>query len=904
MTSRLRNFLQRRKRDREWREEMEAHLQIAIEDFLAQGMPPEEARAAALRQVGNLTARVEEIYHMNTIGWIDALWSDIRYAVRFFGSHPAFTAVAVLSLSLGIGANTAVFSVINSILLKPLPYPHSEEVVALSQVAPGAGPMVSGNRGLGLSPSMYFTYKEQNRSFQSMGVWIRGPVTVTGVTEPEQVLASFVSDGLLETLGVQPEVGQWLPPADDDRGSADTVLLNYGYWQRRFGSDRSVIGRKIVVDGRTLKIAGVMPARFRIADEPSDVFLHLPLDRSQATLAGFAFRALARLKPGVSIEQANADIARLIPIWMRSWPSISKGKPGDVLAEKVYTSWRITPNLQPIRDTVTGNIGSVLWVIMGTLGIVMFIVCANVANLLLVRADSRQQEFAMRAALGAGWGRIVHQFLVESVVLGISGGSLGLCAAYAVLRLLVKNGPQNLPRLSEIAIDSRAMLFALALSLFSGVVFGLIPALRYAAPRIALSLRGGSRTMSQSRERHHTRNVLVVIQVALALVLMISSGLMIRTFAAMRSVQPGFTGAEQLQTFVVAVPQSVAQSEEQAVRMQNAIADKLAAIPGVRTVGFASALPMDGAPPDWDGILTEGQSYDSGSRPPMRLFRNVSPGLFSSIGTQIVAGRDLSWTDIYGNHLYVLVSENLARELWGSPAAAIGKRVRTNDMAPWREVIGVVEDIHHNGVDQPAQATVYWPIFGQIPYAPAIVSATRTVEFVVRTNRAGTGSLLNDIRQAVGSVNKAVPVANPLTMQEIVERSMARTSFTLVMLAIAGGMALVLGVIGIYGVIAYAVSQRTREIGIRLALGALPRDVRNMFVRHGLGLCAIGITIGVAASLGLTRLMKAVLFGVAPIDAVTFAAVPLALLAAAAAACYIPARRASTVDPVDAMRTE
>jgi len=750
---------------------------------------------------------------------------------------------------------------------------------------------------------MYFTYKEQNHSFQSMGVWTRGPVTVTGVTEPEQVFASVVSDGLLETLGVQPEFGQWLSPPDSDPNSSDTVLLNYGYWQRRFGGDWSVIGRKITVDGRPLKIAGVMPAGFRIADEPSDLILHLPLDHSRAILAGFALSGLARLKPGVSIEQANGDIARLIPIWMRSWPSIPSGQPGDVLAEKVYTSWRITPDLRPLRDTVTGNIGSILWVIMGTLGIVMFIVCANVANLLLVRADSRQQEFAMRAALGAGWGRIVHQFLVESLVLGITGGSLGLCAAYVVLRVLVKSGPQNLPRLGEIAIDSRALLFALAVSLFSGVVFGLIPALRYAAPRIALSLRGGSRTMSQSRERHHTRSVLVVVQVALALVLLISAGLMIRTFAAMRSVRPGFTGAEQLQTFFVAVPASVAPSEEQAARMENAIADKLAAIPGVKSVGFASALPMDGTSPNWDGILTEGQSYDAGSRPPMRLFRNVSPGLFSAIGTRIIAGRDLSWTDIYGDHLYALVSENLARELWGSSAAAIGKHIRPNDIAPWREVIGVVEDIHHNGVDQPAQAAVYWPIFGQIPYAP-VVAATRTVEFAVRTNRAGTGSLLNDIRQAVWSVNKSVPVANPLTMQEIVDRSMARTSFTLVMLAIAGGMALVLGVIGIYGVIAYAVSQRTREIGIRLALGALPREVQNMFVRHGLGLCAIGITIGVAASLGLTRWMKAVLFGVAPIDAVTFAAVPLVLLAAATAACYIPARRASAVDPVDAMRTE
>jgi predicted permease len=314
---------------------------------------------------------------------------------------------------------------------------------------------------------------------------------------------------------------------------------------------------------------------------------------------------------------------------------------------------------------------------------------------------------------------------------------------------------------------------------------------------------------------------------------------------------------------------------------------------------------MDGSPLNWDGILTEGQSYAGGSNPPMRVFRNVSPGLFPTIGTRIVAGRDLSWADIYENRGYVLVSENLARELWGSAVAALGKRVRTRDVVPWREVIGVVEDVHHNGVDQPAQATVYWPIFGQIPYLPApFVVATRSVTFAVRTNRAGTGSLLNEVRQTVWSVHQGLPVANPLTMQEILDRSMARTSFTLVVLAIAGGMAMVLGVIGIYGVIAYAVSQRTREIGIRLALGALPREVRNMFVRYGLGLCAVGIGVGVGAAIALTRLMKAVLFGVAPFDMVTFAAVPLVLLAATAAACYIPARRASTVDPVEAIRTE
>jgi predicted permease len=319
-------------------------------------------------------------------------------------------------------------------------------------------------------------------------------------------------------------------------------------------------------------------------------------------------------------------------------------------------------------------------------------------------------------------------------------------------------------------------------------------------------------------------------------------------------------------------------------------------------VGFASALPMDGAPPNWDGILTEGRSYAQ-NRPPMRLYLNVSPGLFSSLGSKIKAGRDLSWTDIYGDRKFVLVSDNLARELWGSAKAAIGKRVRSTEIGPWREVVGVVEDVRHSGPQEPAPAVVYWPIFGQLPYAP-ITAATRSVVFSVRTDRAGTGALLNELRQAVWSVNAELAVANPETMRETVDRSMARTSFTLVMLAIAGAMALVLGFIGIYGVIAYAVSQRTREIGIRMALGAEPGDVRQIFVRHGLGLGAVGIVIGLAAAALLTRMMKSLLFGVPPVDPVTFAAVPVTLLLATLAACYLPARRASAVDPADCMRAE
>ncbi|WP_321469919.1 ABC transporter permease [uncultured Paludibaculum sp.] len=898
-----RNLLLRDRVDQEWREEMESHLQMLTESLLEQGLTPDEARDAALRQVGNLTARREEIYHMNGIQWLDSIAGDVRYAVRGLRKHPSFTAIAVLTLALGIGANTAIFSVVNSVLLKPLAFPHAEELVDLALAAPGAGGIVSSRGSLGLSASMYFTYAEQNRSFQSMGVWIPRHVTVTGMAEPEQVSASLVSDGLLQALSVQPVIGRPLVASDQVPGSNEVALLTYGYWQRRFGGDRSVIGRKIIVDARPREIVGILPAGFRIADTPADLVLPLRLDRSHATLAGFGLLSIARLKPGVTIEQANADIARLIPVWMRSWPSIQDGKLGDALAEKVYRSWRIGPNLRPLRESVVGNVRGVLWVVMGTLGMVMLIACANVANLLLVRVDARQQELAVRAALGAGWGRIVRQLLIESLVLCGAGGALGLVIASAALHLLVENGPSNLPRLSEIGLDARALAFTSVVAVLSGLFFGLVPALRYAGPRASFGLRDGGRTMSHSRSRHRARNTLVVVQVSLALVLLISSGLMIRTFQAMRRVDVGFARPDALQTFRIFVPRELAPKEEEATRMEQTIAEKVAAIPGVTSVGFASALPMDGAPPNWDGILMEGQSYAQGSRPPMRLYLNVSPGLFRSLGTNLKAGRDFTWTDIYGDRKFVLVSEGLARELWDSPEGAIGKRVRSNDNGPWREVIGVVADVRHRGAQEPAPAVVYWPIFGQIPYAP-ITGGTRAVTFSVRTDRAGTGALLNEIRRVVWSVNAALAVANPETMRETLDLSMARTSFTLVMLAIAGAMALLLGLIGIYGVIAYAVSQRTREIGIRLALGARPGDVRQMFVRYGLNLCAIGITIGLAAAAVLTRVMKSLLFGVAPVDPVTFAAVPVALLLAVLAACYLPARRASAVNPVECIRAE
>src|SRR5437867_2652674 len=537
-----RRFLRRTKWDRERLEEIESYVQIETDENIARGMPDGEARAAARRKLGNSTLIREEIYSMNTITFLDTLGRDVRFGLRMLRHNPTFTVVALLTLAIGIGANTAVFSVVNSVLLNPLGYPKAEELVAVWHKAPGAEGLGSVSGDLRLSASMYFTYAEQNRTLQALGVWDTDTANVTGLVEPEQVRAVYVSDGALQALGVPPILGRWLSGPDQKPGGPATVMLSYGYWQRRFGGDRSVIGRKITVDLRPREIVGVMPKPFRFVNADSDLIVPLAFDRSKLRLPGFSLQGVARLKPGVTVGESEADIARLVPIWMNSWPA----SPG--INPRIYESWRIAPALRHLKQDVVGSVGDVLWVLIGTIGIVMLIASANVANLLLVRAEARQLELAVRAALGAGWGRIVRALLIESILLGVIGGALGLGLAYAGVRFLVEMGPASLPRLSEVSVDARALGFTVAVSLLSGVLVGLVPALKYAGPRISIVLRGGGRTVSQSRERHRARNVLVVATVALALVLLMSSGLMIRTFQALRSVQPGFTHAEHLQT--------------------------------------------------------------------------------------------------------------------------------------------------------------------------------------------------------------------------------------------------------------------------------------------------------------------------------------------------------------------
>ena len=815
----------------------------------------------------------------------------LKQILRRLMQLPMFTGVAVITLAIGIGANTAIFSVAEGVLLKPLPFAHAEQLVAVDHAAPGVN-----LKSVGAAPFLYFTYRDEGRSFQDIGLWESDTVSVTGLAQPEEIKSLHVTDGFLAILGVQPALGRSFSRKDDEPGSPQTVILTAGYWRSKFGGDPSAIGRRILLDGRAREIIGVMPDTFRFLDRRPAVILPLRLDRRKTFLGNFSQSAVARLKPGVTIAQANADAARMIPISYQRFPPF----PG--FSVKMLEEAKLAPHTRSLKEDLVGDVSTVLWVLMGTIGMVLLIACANVANLLLVRADGRQQELAIRAALGAGRGEIARELLLESLMLGIIGGIAGLALAFGALRLLTALAPANLPRLDEISIDGVVLLFTLAISVAAGLLFGSIPVIKYAGPQLSTTLRSGGRTLSASKERHRARSTLVVVQVALALVLLVSSGLMIRTFQALKHVQPGFTRPEEVQTLRISIPESQVKDPVMVIRMEQDIVNKLAAIPGVSSVGLTSIIPM--ADQGWrDPISTDDREYPEGQIPPLRLFKFASPGLATTMGNHVVAGRDFTWTDVYENRQVAMVSENMARELWREPSAAIGKRIRETFKSPWREIVGVVSDERDDGVNQKAPSIVSWPIL-MANFVNEQTFVRRSMAYMIRSSRTGSNGFVNEISQAVWSVNPNLPLANVRTLQEIYNASLARTSFTLVMLAIAGAMALLLGVAGIYGVISYSVSQRTREIGIRIALGAQNAEVTRMFVRHGLMLAAIGIACGLAAAFALMRLMSSLLFDVSPIDPLTYGAVALSLVAAAVIASYVPALRATMIDPVEALRAE
>jgi predicted permease len=816
---------------------------------------------------------------------------DLHYASRSIRRQPLFAAVTIVTLALGIGANTTVFSVVNGVLLKPLPLDDPEELVGVWHSAPGWGV----NGFLNQGAATYFTYREESRVFEEIGMWKPGQVSITGLDRPERVTSMLVTDGTLPLLGIQPLLGRTFTPADDSPDAARTVVLSYGYWRLRLAEDSSVIGNTLTIEGRPHDVIGVLQPGFDFFQVDPAVYLPFQFDRSQVAVFGdLSYMAFARLRPGVTMEQANADVARMIPLALEKFPGGMS--PADIEAVQ------LSPDVHPLIRDVVGNVGTTLWIILGTVGIVLLIACANVANLVLVRAESRRSEVALRTAIGANRWQIARFFLAESLTLAALSGVLGLGLAYLGLDAVIALGSRQLPRTAEIFIDPGTLVYTIAVSIVSGLFFGLFPVLRYGYPNLGTALKEENRGAGPGRRNRFVSGALVVSQMALALVLVTGAGLMIRSFQAMHRVQPGFVRPHEVLTATITPTSAEAEDADATAATHEQILRRIQAIPGVTAAGFTSSIAMDNRGSN-QGIHVEEFPVTGDQAAPLRRFKWISPGYFETMGNPVLAGRPFSWADVHDKAKVVVVTENFATQYWDSPGDAIGKRIREGRVQPWREIIGVVGNVLDNGANRPAVATVYWPPVVEDFWGLEIF-ARRTMVYAVRSSLAGGSGLLDEVREAVWAEHSTLPVANVQALEDIYDLTMTGTSFTMVMLAIAATVALLIGAAGIYGVVSYVVAQRTREIGVRMALGARQHDVSRMVLRHGLVLACLGVLIGLGAAVGLTRLMSTLLFGVSPVDPLTFGLVSVALTAVALLASYLPSRQAAQVDPIEALRVE
>jgi predicted permease len=825
--------------------------------------------------------------------WADVIHATIRelhHGGRRLLRSSSFTMTVVLTLGLAIGSTVAIFSVVKGVLLDPLPYPEGGRLVSVSHAAPGIGV-----DDLGSGPFLYFTERDENRTLEGVGAWSMGTATVTGASEPEQIRRLLVTADVLPLLRVQPAIGRQFSIEDDIPDANPTVLLSYGYWQRRFGGDRSIVGRSITMDGQPRSVIGVMPEGFRFLDQSVDAIYPYRLNQTLAAVGAYSLRSIARLAPGVTLEQANADVERMIPLAIDRF-ALRQG----VSREQIERS-RLQANVKPLKNDVVGNVGATLWLLLACIGMVLLIACANVANLLLVRVEARQRDLAIRAALGSGWSAVGRELLSESALLSLGGGALGIALSFTALRALQAMAPPYLPRIEDVAIDSTLALFALPLMVLTTLLCACMPMLRLRTPDIAQLLQVGGRTAT-ARGWHSKRNGLIVAQVALAMALLVGAGLMVRTADELDEVDPGFGDAEHLQTFRIDIPRLTEPDTESAIRMQHAIADRIEAVAGVLSAAYISALPLDSNIVR-DGLFVEGRTY-SDAEPLLRHFKFISPRLFATLGTPLLAGRDITWTDVYEKRPVVIISQSLAVAEWGTPEAAVGKRIRsmpTTDQ--WREVVGVTGNIRDRGPTEPDPGIVYVPILAERLFNNELLGS-RAVTFVIQSSRAGTATLLEEIRAAVWSVDSNLPLSNVRTLGEIWGGSLARTSFTRVLLVIAGIAALLLGLVGIYGMIAYSVTLQSRDIAVRIAVGAPAAAISSRFVIQALALALLGIAIGFGGAAMLARWMGSLLFGVDPMDAATYIAAASVLAIAAIVASYLPARRAAMIDPVRVLRAE
>jgi putative ABC transport system permease protein len=818
------------------------------------------------------------------------LWQDVRYGARMLLKNPGITSVVILALALGIGANTAIFSVVNAVLLRPLPYAESDRLVFLSESSKTMDE-------ISVSYPNFSDWRKLNQSFESIGVFNRNSYNLVGSGEPERILTAQASADLFTALRVQPAIGRIYTNEEDKPGGTPVVVLSYGLWQRRFGGQPGILNQQLNFNNKSYTVIGVMPQSFQY---PNRVEMWVPVGQLSGDVNWQqrgnhpGLYGVARLKPGVTPEQAQAEMSMIAANLEKQYPDSNAGN-GVIV--------------KPMLEVFVSDVRTTLWVLFAAVGFVLLIACANIANLLLARAGARQKEMAIRAAMGAGRWRIARQLLTESVLLAIVGGGLGLLIAQYGIKLILYISPNAIPRAREITLDWRVLLFTLGMAFFTGVLFGLVPALQAGVVDVNETLKETGRGVSR---RHWLRSSLVVVEVATTLVLLIGAGLMIRSFSRLQNVNPGFS-YEHLTSFSVSVPQKKYATEEQRAQFFGRVLQNISALPGVESVAAASGLPLGNN--GWQTSFTvDGRPLPPPSETPLMEACLVTPDYFKTMNIPLqrgrafndrddrswLAGRDLSKMDeglrgAAGLNA-IIIDEEFARRYWPGEDA-VGRRIRigTKEDAPLMTVVGVVGRVKMDGLGTDSKRVQGYFPFAQMPFSGMTVIAKGS---------ADPNQLVASMREQVRNVDPDQPIYNVRTMNEIRSESVAPERLNLALLSIFAGIALLLAIVGIYGVMSYSVTQRTHEIGIRMAIGARPLDVFKMVIGQGMILALIGVAFGLVGAYGLTRLMASMLFGVEPTDPVTFTVIAVLLTAVALLACYLPSRRATKVDPVVSLRYE
>jgi predicted permease len=814
--------------------------------------------------------------------------NELKVSARALLKTPRFLAVTLVTLALGIGANSTIFSVVNSVLLRPLELNDSDRLAMVSSTAPGLG-----YDQFPLSPDVYFFYRNEASAFEDIAMFQGLQANLTGDGEPERVGAALATASLWSVLRESAVLGRVWTAEDDLPEAGDVVVLSYELWQRRFGGSRDVLGRTVEVNGRVREIIGVMREGLRFPEE-SQLWIPVNMDPENPQSGNFAWPAVARLADGVTPAQAQAQLEPMIPRILEA-----QAEAPNYVA--FLENGRYGPLVSSLREIVVGNVTTPLWILLGTVGVVLLIACANVANLFLVRAETRQREFAVRSALGASRWDLIRQYLSESAILAATGGGIALFLTWVGIPLLLRAAPPQIPRADEITVDWRVVAFTGAATLLAAVLFTLAPVLRYTGASILGALRQGGRGGTAGKDRHRLRSLLVVGQTGMALILLVGSGLLVRSFWELRNTDPGFV-AEDVLTFRLSLPESTYDSPESVLLFHEQLEERLAAIPGVQSVGLSTGVPMAGGVPG-TSYKVEDRPTEEGQLPPMLHFLNTGPGYLETMGIPLLAGRTLEAADHRERRRVMVISSVIADQLWPGEDA-IGRRLTFagDTTGNWYEVVGVVGAVRYNGLREDAPPVLYHAMVSPDVDPDGRQWLVRDATWVIRG--VNVPELSDDVRQAVWDLDSGLPVAETRTMEEIVSNSMVQLSFTMLTLGIAAFMALILGAVGLYGVLSYVVSQRRKEIGVRMALGAEREQVMWMVVGQGTRLAGGGLVVGLLGAAGLTRLLQTLLYDTPAMDPMTFGGTAVILLFVGAAASYVPARKAAAVDPMEAMRLE